>query len=144
MISNEQLAALAANIGKSLPAAHGYEKGFKDALESITLALAKTIAPAVLEEVIATALDAYANNVDDADTVTLDLNIFEDVGNVVDGTTATLSIEQLSKIVDPASQLILIRRDGRSLDNVLDELDEALSVADVIDAAAESTHRPRG
>jgi len=128
---DEDLAALVAEIGKSLPGLHGYEKGFKDALESVALALTPTIAQEVLSGAIATALDAYGNNVDNADGVTVNLNVFDAVGNVVDGTTATLSVEQLSGIVDHASQLILIRRDGQSLDNVLDELDEALSVADV-------------
>ena len=136
LMKSGQFATVVANIEQSLPAVHGYEKGFKDALESIALALAPTIAIAILDDAITTTLDAYANNVDGADTVTLDLNVFDDVGNVVDGTTATLSVEQLSDILDHASQLILIRRDGQSLDNVLDELDDALSVADVIEAAA--------
>lgn len=143
-MKNEHLSALVANLEKSLPTVHGYEKGFKDALESIALALAPTIAKAALDDAITTALDAYANNVDKADTVTLDLNVFDDVGNVVDGATAILSVEQLSDIVDHASQLILIRRDGQSLDNVLNELDEALTVADVIDEAAESTQSHSG
>lgn len=144
MVNNKQLAALAPNIENSLPAKQGYEKGFKDALEAVALALASTIAPTVLEEAIATALDAYGNNADVADTVTLDLNIFDNDGNVVDGTTATMSVARLSDIVDHASQLILIRRGAQPLDNVLDDLDEALSVADVIDAANVSTQSPRG
>lgn len=70
----------------------------------------------------------------DPEFVTLDLNVLDDDGNIVDGTTANLSVAQISGIVDHASQLILNRREGHSLDNVLDELDEALSVADVISA----------
>ena len=135
------LSAIAARIAEALPAATGYEKGYRDALESMALALGPKLA-STLDEAITTALDAYANNAEETDAVTLNLNVFDDVGNLVDGTTATLSAGQLSDIVDHASQLILIRRDGQSLDNVLNELDEALSVADVIAAAAESAASP--
>lgn len=68
----------------------------------------------------------------DADMATINLNVFDDDGNVVDGTTATLSHDQLSVIVDHASQAILLRREGKSFDAVLNDLDEALSSSDVI------------
>lgn len=77
------------------------------------------------------------NNAPDA--ITLDLNVFDGEGNVVGGATATLTVAQLSDVVDHASQLILMRRSGQSFDAVLDELDEALSAADVLEAAEEST-----
>lgn len=47
---------------RALPAAEGYEKGYKDALQSIALALVKTMKAPALSEAINTALDAYANN----------------------------------------------------------------------------------
>lgn len=87
---------------------------------------------------------AETKTMDAATLVTVNLNVLDDEGNVVDGTTATLSVDQLSDIVDHAAQLILVRRDGQSLDSVLDELDEALSVAGVIDAATDSSDCPRG
>lgn len=68
----------------------------------------------------------------DGALVTLDLNIFDDCGDLVDGTTANMTVAQLSDIVDNASQLILMRRSGLPLDTVLNELDEALSIAAVI------------
>lgn len=133
-------------IAKALPAESGYEKGYRDALESITLALKEKVSHKVLNDALDTALDAYANNESDMDIVTLNLNVFDDVGNVVDGTTATLTVAQLSDIVDQASQLILIRRDGQRVDlcGVLDELDEALSVAEVIDTQDESGSQREG
>jgi hypothetical protein len=67
------------------------------------------------------------------DLLTLDLNVFDDEGNVVDATTATLSINQVSDIVDHATQLILMRRSDQPIDGIMDELDEALSAADVIE-----------
>jgi hypothetical protein len=81
--------------------------------------------------------DLVDDPVDAADqTVTLNLYIFDDAGDVVDDATATLTVEQLSDVVDHASQLILMRRGGQPVDSVLNELDEALTVAGVISAAA--------
>lgn len=65
--------------------------------------------------------------------ITLDLNVFDDDGVVVDGTTAELTREQISDIVDHAAQLILQRRDGKPIDEILDELDNALAASGVID-----------
>jgi hypothetical protein len=122
-------------ISSDLPAEGGYEKGFKDALESMLLALGQSIDPLVLQEAVTTALDAYGNN-DGAscDKVTVDLNVFDDDGSVVDSTTATMTVGELSDIVDHASQLIILRREGKPFEEVMDELDEALSVAEVIEA----------
>src|SRR3546814_1734808 len=78
--------------------------------------------------------------------ITIDLNVFDDEGNVVDGTTADLSHEQISDIIDHASQMILARRDDgntSSLDAILDELEEALVSAGVIDDQMENAHRTR-
>ena len=58
------MSAVAARIAEALPANSGYEKGYKDALESLVLALAPKMA-ASLDEAVITALDAYSNNVDD-------------------------------------------------------------------------------
>ena len=60
------------------------------------------------------------------------LNIFSDDGVVVDTTTAELTLDQISDIIDHAAQLILNVRAGRS-DVDLSELEEALVVAGVID-----------
>ncbi len=48
-------------IAESLPSTEGYEKGFKDALESMCLALTNKLSPEDLNEAITTALDAYSN-----------------------------------------------------------------------------------
>lgn len=78
------------------------------------------------------------------DHVTVNLNIFDDEGNVVDGTTADLTVDQLSDIVDHASQLALIRRSAKlssgDTEAVLSELEEALSAAGVIDAVSEASN----
>lgn len=65
---------------------------------------------------------------------TLSLNAFDPEGNVADGDgkTVALSTDQLSDIVDHAAQLTLLRREGKELGGVLDELEEALSAADVL------------
>ena len=60
------------------------------------------------------------------------LNIFSDDGVVVDTTTAELTLDQISDIIDHAAQLILNVRAGKS-DVDLSELEEALVVAGVID-----------
>lgn len=68
-------------------------------------------------------------------SVTLDLNICDDEGNVVDGTTAELTVPQISDVVDHAAQLILVNRAGGDVDAVVAELEEALVAAAVLDAA---------
>lgn len=71
-------------------------------------------------------------------TIVVDLNIFNDEGNVVDGTTAEMTREQISDVIDHASQLILVRRSGRrssgDTDDILNELEEALVVSGVLEA----------
>ncbi len=69
------------------------------------------------------------------DQVSLKLNSLDDVGNVVGSATSNLSVEHLSSIVDNASQLIAVRRDGQTLDNMLDALDTALTAADLVESA---------
>jgi hypothetical protein len=69
---------------------------------------------------------------DEGRKVTLDLNVTNGDGVVVDAATAELTRAQLSDIVDHASQLVLLARDGKDTADVLAELDEALCVADVI------------
>lgn len=62
---------LNANIIAKLDAAfqddHSYTKGFRDALESFALALQGTIPEGLLVDGLESALDAYANNVEDFD-----------------------------------------------------------------------------
>lgn len=56
--------AINAQVSQALPGVDEYEKGYKDALESIALALAPKVTEPILGEAITTALDAYANNAD--------------------------------------------------------------------------------
>lgn len=60
----QPVSAITMRIAEALPANSGYEKGYKDALESIVLALSPKMA-ASLDEAVEAALDAYSNNVDD-------------------------------------------------------------------------------
>ncbi len=119
---------------EALPGTSGYEKGYREALESMALALTGKVNAQALKEALDSALDAYANNADKQgnDCVQVDLSITDDAGDVVDGTTSSLSLEQVSSIVDQASQLVLARRSGRSIEDALAALDEALTVGDVI------------
>ena len=64
--------------------------------------------------------------------VVVDLNIFDEEGLVVDSATSNITVEQASDIIDHAAQLVLVYRRSQSVDGVIDELDEALSSADVI------------
>ncbi len=65
--------------------------------------------------------------------ITINLNIFDDAGNQVDSTTCPLTEAQISDIIDHASQAILVRRRFPvEVGNVLDELENALEVCDVI------------
>lgn len=64
--------------------------------------------------------------------ITIDLNIFDDEGNIVDGTTSDLTLNQISDIIDHAAQLILMHRAGQDISEILDNLDEALTVSDVL------------
>lgn len=76
-------------------------------------------------------------NCSDSQTITINLNIFDDEGNVVDGATCDLSIDQISDIVDHASQWAIVNRSARrssgDTDAILQELEEALVAADVVD-----------
>ncbi|MCZ8254467.1 MAG: hypothetical protein O9327_02145 [Polaromonas sp.] len=65
--------------------------------------------------------------------IVLDLNVFDEGGQVCDGTTVTLTRAQCSDIVDHAAQIILLRRELKDLHGPLDELDEALTVAGVLE-----------
>jgi len=78
----------------------------------------------------------------------IDLNIIDNEGNVVDGTTSELSHDQISDIIDHAAQLVLMARDDegdwggliskpRDCSQILTELEDALITANVI---SESKH----
>lgn len=86
------------------------------------------------EGMTAAEIDSFCEelNCGDPSMITLDLNVFDDQGNVVDGTTSDLSIARVSDIVDHAGQLILERRAGIEYSQALDELDEALVAAGII------------
>ena len=121
-------------IHEALPSSFGHEKGYRDALESITLALAANVDAQVLRDALLTALDAYTNNSDKQcnSFVELNLSIKDDEGNVVDGTTAQLSLEQISSIVDQASDLVMAHRSGQPIDEALAALDETFSESHVL------------
>lgn len=62
MIHNSTLDALVEKLRGELPAESGYEAGYRDALESMALALGALASPADLASAVQTALDAAANN----------------------------------------------------------------------------------
>lgn len=70
--------------------------------------------------------------------ITVNLNIFDDEGNVVDGTTAEMTLAQISDVVDHASQLVLVLRSGRRSSGdttaVLNQLEEALESSGVLES----------
>lgn len=80
------------------------------------------------------------------DKLTVNLNIFDDEGNVLRGTTADLTTDEISDIVAHASQLAVIRRSAKrssgDTEAVQAELEEALSVAGVLDAVSEASAKP--
>lgn len=74
-------------------------------------------------------------------------NVRADDGSVVDATTLHISHQGVTDIVDHAAQLILERRRtdvnwADVAEGVLDELEEALVVYDVIPDADAPTHSP--
>ena len=73
-----------------------------------------------------------SNGEDGQKLITIDLSVFDDSGNVVDGTTSKLTRNQISDIIYHASQLIIVHESGKNIGSVLAELKEALVVADVI------------
>ena len=78
-----------------------------------------------------------------AKLIPVGLNIFDDDGLVVDAATSDLTVQQISDIVDHASQAVLLRRSGHSIDDVLNELEEALISADVIGMYQSQPDSPR-
>ncbi len=68
--------------------------------------------------------------------ITVDLNIFDDERNVVDGTTAEMTLGQISDVIDHAAQLVVVRRSARrssgDTDGILAELEEAVLAAGVV------------
>ncbi|MCE6957880.1 hypothetical protein LAZ40_02255 [Cereibacter sphaeroides] len=65
--------------------------------------------------------------------IAVPLNAFNREGSVIGRTTAELTLPQIADIVDHAAQLVLVRRAGEETNQVLDELEEALTAADVIE-----------
>lgn len=83
----------------------------------------------------------------DKNNIPMDLHIFEEDGSVVDdaGAIVKTTQQQLNDVVNHAAQLIEMRRSGASeeeLHGVMDELEEAMLAASVVDTAPELT--PKG
>ena len=70
---------------------------------------------------------------DESETVAIDLKIFDDEGNVVDGATEEMTRKQISDVVDHAAQLMLVYRAGGEIKGILDELEEALFASGVLE-----------
>ena len=70
-------------------------------------------------------------------TIELPMNRFDEEGNVVRTSVATLSIEQIADIVDHARQLIIIRQSARrssgDTEGPLAELEEAINATDLLE-----------
>ena len=65
--------------------------------------------------------------------IPIELNVYDEDGDVVDTTTANLSRSEISRIIDQTSQLVLLVRDSRSVGDLLLLLEETLVDAKVID-----------
>ena len=83
-------------------------------------------------------MNAQAHDQTFSETIDVDLNSFDEAGNVVDSTSMPLSRSQISDIIDHAAQLMLVLRgesggDDQIINQVIAELDEALLAADVIE-----------
>lgn len=61
------LGELGRQVAAGLPGGDAYERGFKDALESLSMALSPKMAQPILAEALTTALNAYGNNADAGD-----------------------------------------------------------------------------
>jgi len=68
----------------------------------------------------------------EARKIHLDLNIFDAKGNVIGARDVEITPERISDIIDHAVQLIILRTQGSNLDDVLEDLKEALFVSDVL------------
>ena len=64
--------------------------------------------------------------------ITLELNVFNECGDVVGTAPMQLTIDQICDIVDHATQATVIRRSGGEYEGVLDELEETLVVPGVL------------
>lgn len=95
-------------------------------------ALAQGLRQSLLQAYPAAAPDADANLAEAEPLIELTLNVFDDEGIACDTTSALLTQSQCADIVDHAAQVILLRRDLKGFQVVLDELDEALITAGVL------------
>lgn len=66
------------------------------------------------------------------DKIDIILNEFDSEGTIVDRHGKTITGDEASDIIDHAAQAIIIRRNGGKLDDVLNELEEALTVSGVL------------
>lgn len=127
---------LGVQLRQAIPDTDGLEAmGFRHGLESMVLALrANGVQPAVIDACVTEALDAYGNNHSDSE-LTLNLNVFDENGTVVDSFKANMSIPQIEDVVCHAAQLTQIRRSARrssgDTEGVLAELEEALTAAGI-------------
>lgn len=87
-----------------------------------------------LHQQLLKAFPGASPDIDPADAlkIELPLNVFDAEGVVCDTTTAHMTLEQCADIVDHAAQAILLRRDAKETQSVLDNLDEALTTAGVL------------
>lgn len=146
--SNSESAVFSDLLAERLPAASGYEKGFRDALESMSLVMnGLGVSYARIMSEMTEVLDAYSNNAEKncLDVVDLTLSVTDADGIVVDSAPCRLTPEQITTIVDAASELALAHRSGKSGARLLESagrLDEALTVTDVLGPDNQSLKKP--
>ncbi len=66
------------------------------------------------------------------DSVAIDLNVFDEDGEMVDTRKAELAPAQISDVIDHATQLVILQRAGKDIGEVLAELEEALLCAGLV------------
>lgn len=102
-------------------------------LDLEALAVSMDLTPGEVSALLERADQAWeAYKAGEQPTFVIDLNVFDDDGNVVDTAPAELTHAQLSDVVDHAAQLVLQIRGGGDTTSTLAELEEALVVSDVL------------
>lgn len=73
------------------------------------------------------------------------INTFDDEGNVTGNTAMEISPESVSDIVSHAAQLVKVRTSGKrssgDTDNILSELEEAVSISGILDVETEEKRK---
>lgn len=103
-------------------------------LDLQALATSMDLSADQVQELLTRATTAWEDlQTDPAPRVMLDLSVFNEDGSVSGMATWDLSTLTISDVVCHASQLAVVRRAGGDIEPILDELDEALESANLLE-----------